>query len=196
VNKRIFDFVLSIIGLIFLAPLFLAIAIIIKFDSKGNAFFRQERVGENEKIFRIFKFRTMQTMQEKDSSKITIGKDSRITNIGHFLRKYKLDELPQLINILYGEMSFVGPRPEVPEYVKYYSDYNRKIVLSVKPGITDIASIKFKNENNILANEANPHQAYIERILPKKLRYCRFYVKKQSLCGDVAIILKTIKAIA
>lgn len=127
--------------------------------------------------------------------KITIGNDSRITNIGKTLRKYKIDELPQLINILKGEMSFVGPRPEVPEYVKYYSQKDRDIVLSVRPGITDIASIEFKDENAILSQEADPEKAYIEKILPKKLRYCRFYVKKQSLAYDVSIILKTLQAV-
>jgi lipopolysaccharide/colanic/teichoic acid biosynthesis glycosyltransferase len=193
--KRIFDLKCSILGLIILSPLFLIIAILIKLDSPGPIFFRQERVGKNGKPFRIYKFRTMQTAQATDSSKITVGKDSRITKIGHTLRRYKLDELPQLINILHGQMSIVGPRPEVPEYVKYYSDANRKIVLSVKPGITDIASIEFKDENNILANEANPQKAYIEKILPKKLRYCRFYVRKQSLCLDIAIIFKTLKAV-
>jgi lipopolysaccharide/colanic/teichoic acid biosynthesis glycosyltransferase len=191
--KRIFDLTFSTLGLIALAPIFLIISIIIKLDSQGAIFFRQERVGLNGKPFRIFKFRTMKTANS--GLKITVGSDSRITKIGAFLRKYKIDELPQFINILVGEMSFVGPRPEVPEYVKYYSEANRKIVLSVPPGITDLASIKFKNENDILAKEANPEQAYITKIMPKKLRYCRFYVQNQSLCYDVVIMWKTVWAV-
>ncbi len=147
------------------------------------------------KPFRIFKFRTMQTLQDKSSLKITVGADKRITRVGAFLRKYKIDELPQLINIIKGEMSFVGPRPEVAEYVKYYSDESRRIIFSVRPGITDLASIKFKNENEILSKESNPEAAYIEKILPKKLRYCRFYVKKRSFCGDLFIIIQTILAV-
>ncbi len=192
-TKRIFDIFFASIGLLVLSPALAAIAILIDLDSAGGIFFRQERIGKNGKPFRIFKFRTMRA--DNKGMKITVGNDSRITKIGQFLRKSKLDELPQLINILKGEMSFVGPRPEVAEYVKYYSDRDRKIVLSVRPGITDWASIKFKNESEILAKETNPEQAYINKILPKKLRYCRFYVKHQSLLGDVVIILKTLKAI-
>ncbi|MCE3232758.1 MAG: hypothetical protein K0R98_1015 [Rickettsiaceae bacterium] len=191
-TKRLFDLLLSIFGIITLAPLFIAIAILIKLDSPGKVFFRQTRIGKNGKPFRIFKFRTM---HENNGLKITTGNDSRITKIGRFLRQYKLDELPQLINIIAGDMSFVGPRPEVPEYVAHYSEYNRNIVLSVRPGITDIASIKFRNENDILTNEPNPESAYINIILPKKLRYCRFYVANQSLCGDIGIILKTLKVL-
>jgi lipopolysaccharide/colanic/teichoic acid biosynthesis glycosyltransferase len=193
-TKRIFDLIFSLAGLLILSPVLVAIAILIDLDSAGGIFFRQERIGKDSKPFSIFKFRTM--CANNSGMKITIGNDSRITKIGHFLRKSKLDELPQLINILKGEMSFVGPRPEVAEYVKYYSDRDRKIVLSVRPGITDWASIKFKNESEILAKEINPEQAYITKILPKKLRYCRFYVQHQSLVGDVMIILKTLKAIS
>jgi lipopolysaccharide/colanic/teichoic acid biosynthesis glycosyltransferase len=194
-QKRIFDIIFSSIGLILLAPLFIVIAVLIKVDSKGEVFFRQVRVGKNEVPFKIYKFRTMASKQKGSELKITIGNDRRITNIGKTLRKYKIDELPQLINILKGEMSFVGPRPEVQEYVKHYSKQNRDTVLSVRPGITDIASIEFKDENTILAKEADPEKAYIEKILPKKLRYCRFYVNNQSLCYDVFIILQTLKAV-
>lgn len=194
-QKRIFDIIFSIIGLLLLAPLFIVIAVLIKADSKGEIFFRQVRVGKDEIPFKIYKFRTMTSKHKGGELKITIGNDSRITNIGKTLRKYKIDELPQLINILKGEMSFVGPRPEVPEYVKYYSQKDRDIVLSVRPGITDIASIEFKDENATLSQEADPEKAYIEKILPKKLRYCRFYVKKQSLAYDVSIILKTLQAV-
>ncbi len=192
--KFSFDLFLSTIGLIILAPLFAIIAILIKIDSSGPIFFRQERIGQNIIPFNIFKFRTMKIKQDSNI-KITIGKDSRITKIGSILRKYKIDELPQLINVIKGEMSLVGPRPEVAEYVKYYSARDKQIVLSVKPGITDLASIKFRNENEILAKESNPEKAYIEKILPKKLAYCRFYATHQSLGLDVAIIIKTIKAV-
>lgn len=191
-TKRFFDIVFSIFGLATLAPLFLAISILIKLDSPGTIFFRQQRIGKKGKPFRIFKFRTM---YDNNGLKITTGKDSRITKIGYLLRKYKIDELPQLLNIITGDMSFVGPRPEVPEFVSHYSQYNREIVLSVRPGITDIASVKFRNENDILTHEENPESAYITKILPKKLRYCRFYVKNQTLCGDIGIILKTLKVL-
>lgn len=193
--KKIFDIVFAITGLVLLAPLFIAIAIIIKLDSIGPVFFRQERVGQNGRIFKIYKFRTMATLQSSEALKITVGADRRITKSGAILRKYKIDELPQLINILKGEMSFVGPRPEVAEYVKYYSDMDRAVVLSVKPGITDWASLKFKDENDILAKEENPEQAYINKILPIKLRYYRFYVKKRSVYMDIVIILQTIMAV-
>lgn len=194
-SKRLFDMVFSVSGLLFLAPAFVIIAILIKTDSKGPVFFRQKRIGKRGVSFYIFKFRTMQAIQSKKGLKITVGNDVRVTKIGVFLRKYKIDELPQLINIIKGEMSFVGPRPEVPEYVEHYSDKNREIVLSVRPGITDLASIEFRNENEILDTEENPEKAYIEKILPEKLKYCRLYVENQSLWGDVKIILRTIRAV-
>jgi len=193
--KITFDFTASLIGLILLSPIFIIIAILIKLDSKGEVFFRQVRVGKNEKPFRIFKFRTMSVNQTKGSLQITAGADARITKVGSFIRKYKIDELPQLINVLKGEMSLVGPRPEVPKYVEHYSEDNRKVVLSVRPGITDLASIEYRNENDILASESDPEKAYIEKILPEKLKYCREYVEKQSFMYDIGIILKTIKAI-
>ncbi len=194
-NKRIFDLSLAIIGVLILLPFFIIIAILIKLDSQGGVFFRQERVGKNGRVFKIFKFRTMVEKQVDKALKITIGRDNRVTKIGHFLRKYKIDELPQLINIIMSDMSLVGPRPEVPEYVQHYSDENKRIVLSVKPGITDLASIEFRNESEILSQEDNPEQAYIEKILPKKLEYYRSYVENQSLTGDIKIILRTVKAI-
>jgi len=194
-TKRIFDITLASIGIILLAPLFVIIAAIIKRDSEGNVFFRQERIGKNGNKFRIFKFRSMATMQNSGSLKITVGDDIRITKIGGFLRKYKIDELPQLFNVLAGEMSIVGPRPEVEEYVNHYSPHNKNVVLSVRPGITDLASIRFRSESDILALEANPAEAYINKILPRKLRYYRFYVKKQSMILDIKIIWMTIMAV-
>ncbi|PIR39924.1 MAG: hypothetical protein COV35_00260 [Alphaproteobacteria bacterium CG11_big_fil_rev_8_21_14_0_20_39_49] len=193
--KRLFDLIASFIGLIILSPVFIIIAVLIKTDSKGEVFFRQVRVGRGEKPFRIFKFRTMSVHQKKGSLQITTGGDSRITKVGAFLRKYKIDELPQLINVLKGEMSLVGPRPEVPKYVKHYSSENRNIIFSVRPGITDLASIEYKNENDILAGESAPEKAYIEKILPEKLKYCREYVEKQSFMYDIKIIFKTLKAV-
>jgi lipopolysaccharide/colanic/teichoic acid biosynthesis glycosyltransferase len=193
--KRTFDIIASLIGLIILSPLFIIIAVLIKMDSKGGVFFRQLRVGKNEQPFKIFKFRTMSVNQNKDSLQVTVGGDARITKIGKFIRKYKIDELPQLINVLKGEMSLVGPRPEVPKYVEHYSKENREIVFKVRPGITDLASIEYKDENDILANEQDPEQAYIEKILPAKLKYCSEYVEKQSFMYDIRIILKTVKAI-
>jgi len=193
--KRIFDIITSAIGIIILSPLFIIIAALIKLDSQGSVFFMQERIGLNGSKFCIFKFRTMTTKQSLDSPKITVGGDARITKIGHFLRKYKIDELPQLFNVLYGNMSIVGPRPEVEEYVNYYSKNDKEKVLSVRPGITDLASIRFRNESEILARQNNPHQAYIEKIMPRKLRYCRFYAKNQSIGLDMKIICMTANAI-
>lgn len=194
-TKRLLDIIFSSIGIIILSPLFMIIAILIRRDSEGPVFFRQERVGKDCKNFRIYKFRSMATMQKAGSLKITVGSDSRITKIGAFIRKYKIDELPQLFNVLRGEMSIVGPRPEVPEYVNYYSRRDKDIVLGIRPGITDIASLRFKNESEILAREENPQEAYIKKIMPRKLRYYRFYAKKQSVLLDIKIIWITIMAV-
>ncbi len=194
--KIILDITLSITGIVFLAPLFIIISVLIKLDSPGPVFFRQERIGKNGHTFRIYKFRSMTEAQEKNSLKITIGGDKRITKTGHLLRKYKIDELPQLFNVLSGNMSLVGPRPEVAEYVNHYSQRDKDIILSVRPGITDFASIRFRNESDILAHEENPQQAYIAKILPRKLRYCRFYVQKRSLLLDLQIIWMTLMAVA
>jgi lipopolysaccharide/colanic/teichoic acid biosynthesis glycosyltransferase len=154
--KRLFDFLSVTIGLIFLSPLFFLIALAIKWDSKGEVLFKQIRVGQYGKLFHVLKFRTMVTDAEKKGAKITTGGDPRITRIGTFLRKYKLDELPQLINVLKGEMSLVGPRPEVPEYVEFYPENLKQIIFTVPPGITDRASIEYRDENEILANSDDP----------------------------------------
>ena len=192
--KRGFDIIFSLIGLILLLPLLLIIAIIIKLESKGSVFYKQVRVGKNNADFKIFKFRTMFTGSDKKGL-LTVGnKDPRVTKVGYFLRKYKLDELPQLINVLQGNMSFVGPRPEVRYYVNHYSESDLEI-LSVKPGITDYASIYFRNEVEILKNADNPEQLYINDILPKKIALNKKYIAQNNIGTDIKIILKTISTI-
>lgn len=195
-SKRLFDLIFASLGLVILSPLLLLMAAWIKFDSTGSIFFRQERVGQYGKTFRIHKFRTMVTDAEKRGLQITVGNDSRITRSGAFLRRYKLDELPQLIDVIIGKMSLVGPRPEVPKYVAYYPSDVRDIVLSVKPGITDLASIEFKDENTLLAKSTNPEQTYINEVLPLKLRYCVEYIQQQTLLLDFKIILRTLYEVA
>jgi len=195
INKRIFDLLLVIPGLIVLSPVFLLIFFLISRDSDGPILFRQKRVGLNGQVFNVLKFRTMIVNAEQKGAKITTSGDSRITKTGCWLRKYKLDELPQLINVLKGDMSLVGPRPEVPEYVEFYTDEQKKKVLSVLPGITDRASIEFRNENDILKNSKDPVQDYKEKILPIKLDYYEKYVDERSLWLDLKLIIKTIVAI-
>lgn len=192
VSKRVFDFVLSGLGLVALAPVFILLAVWIKLDSSGPVFFRQERVGQFGKIFTIHKFRTMVSDAEKKGLQITVGADARVTRVGHWLRKYKLDELPQLLDVWLGSMSLVGPRPEVPRYVECYPEDVRDLVLSVRPGITDRASIEFKDENEILGRATEPNKAYIEEVLPIKLGFYVDYVKNRSLMGDLGLILRTI----
>ena len=191
--KRIFDIILSLFGLIILLPFMLITAIFIKLDSKGPVFFKQLRVTKNGREFKIFKYRTMRVGSDK-YSQITVGKDDRITKIGSFLRKYKLDEIPQLINVLIGDMSLVGPRPEVPKYVALYTD-EQKEILKVRAGITDYASIEFSNENNLLALEEDPEKAYIEKVMPRKIELNKKYLSEISILTDVKIILLTIKKI-
>ncbi len=191
--KRIFDITLSLFGLIILLPFMLIIAILIKLDSKGPVFFKQIRVTKNGREFKIFKYRTMRVGSDK-YSQITVGKDNRITKIGAFLRKYKLDEIPQLINVLLGDMSLVGPRPEVPKYVALYTK-EQKEILKVRAGITDYASIEFSDENDLLASEEDPEKAYIEKIMPKKIELNKKYLSEISILTDIKIILLTIKKI-
>lgn len=189
--KRVFDILASGIGIIVLSPILIVIAIAIKCDSNGEILFKQKRVGMNEKTFNIFKFRTMVTNAEKLGKQITVGNDCRITKIGSFLRKYKLDELPQLFNVLLGDMSLVGPRPEVPRYVELYTDEQRE-VFKVRPGITDLASLKYSDENDILANIENPEEHYINVIMQDKLELNLEYIKKSNIFFDIYIIIKTI----
>lgn len=190
-SKRIFDLFFTVPGIIVLMPLFIVIAIWIKLDSPGPIFFRQERAGQFERKIRIFKFRTMVNNAEKLGTQITVGNDIRITRSGYFLRKYKLDELPQLFNVIKGEMNLVGPRPEVPRYVKLYDDKQRA-VLNLVPGITDPASIKYRNESEILALSKDPEQTYILEILPEKILINLNYSSKSTIFSDFMIILRTI----
>lgn len=190
-GKRLFDIFCSSLGLIILAPLLLFIALWIKKDSAGPVFFRQTRVGLHGSLFKIHKFRSMYTESEA-KGKLTIGSDSRITPSGHFIRKYKLDELAQLIDVFLGKMSLVGPRPEVPDFMQHYSEEDRNIILSVKPGITDKASIEMVDENDILSKYPNPTQAYIDIIMPIKAKFYKEYVAHHTLMGDIQIIFQTI----
>jgi lipopolysaccharide/colanic/teichoic acid biosynthesis glycosyltransferase len=193
--KRLFDWIASTFGLLVLSPVFLVLAVWIKLDSSGPVFFRQERVGLGGKLFRIYKFRTMVSDAERRGLQITVGSDARVTRVGHRLRKYKLDELPQLLDVWLGHMSLVGPRPEVPRYVACYPVDVRDVVLSVRPGITDRASIEFKDENEILGRAIDAHTAYVQEVLPIKLRYYQDYVANRSFWSDIAIILNTLKAL-
>ena len=193
--KRAFDLLASFAGLLVLSPLFLVLAVVIKVDSPGAVFFRQERVGRHGRTFRIHKFRTMVADAEHRGLQITVGADARVTRVGAVLRRYKLDELPQLIDVMLGNMSLVGPRPEVPHYVACYPDDIREIVLSVRPGITDWASLEYKDESRILGLADNPDQAYVEDVLPAKLRYYLDYVANRTFLGDLRIIFATLVAI-
>lgn len=188
--KRLFDLVLSICGILFLLPFFIIVSILIKLDSDGDIIFKQTRVTKDGKEFKIFKFRTMRPDTEKQGQ-ITIGADNRITSIGSFLRKTKLDELPQLFNIVMGDMSFVGPRPEVPKYVRMYTKAQKEI-LKVRAGITDYASIYFSNESEILGKQKEPEKFYIEKIMPYKIELNKKYIKEAGLITDIKIIFLTI----
>lgn len=190
-TKRLFDIILSLFGIVILSPFLLIISVIILFTSAGGIFYRQIRVGKNGKEFLLFKFRSMRKGADK-SGALTVGmRDSRITPIGFYLRKYKLDELPQLFNILMGDMSFVGPRPEVPKYVAMY-DNDQRAVLEVKPGLTDYASIVYSEENTLLARAENPEEFYIKKVMPAKLKLNLRYIHEMSLATDIKVILKTI----
>ena len=194
VIKRNMDIVLSIFGIIVMAIPMIIISIAIKLNSKGPVLFRQVRVGKDGELFKINKFRTMITDAEKKGMQITVGKDNRITSVGHILRKTKLDEFPQLFNVLFGEMSFVGPRPEVPKYVDLYDDY-QKNVLKVKPGITDLASIEYRDESSILGQSSDPEKSYVEEVLPEKLKLNMKYIKNMTVFYDLKLIFKTLHRI-
>jgi lipopolysaccharide/colanic/teichoic acid biosynthesis glycosyltransferase len=190
VLKRTFDLIAATLGLIILSPFFLAIAASVKLSSPGPVFFRQERIGRNFVPFRIFKFRTMEVCDAPESL-ITIKGDPRVTPFGRFLRETKLDELPQLINVLKGEMSLVGPRPEVLEYVgQFRADYEE--ILRVRPGMTDEASVVYRNEEKLLAGADDPHDAYIRIVLPKKISLAKEYVRKRSFSHDLSLIIRTL----
>lgn len=192
--KRLFDIIASALGLIVLSPLFLVLAVWIKVDSKGPVFYRQTRVGWHNKDFRIFKFRSMRVGSDRGSLVTIGGRDPRITKSGYYIRKYKLDEFPQLINVLIGDMSLVGPRPEVRHYVDYWT-LDQMRVLDVRPGITDPASIKFRNENELMAQADDPEQYYINVIMQEKLRLYLEYVDNQSFLYDLRLIFATLRVV-
>ena len=188
--KRAFDIIASGLGLIVLSPLFLILAVWIKLDSPGPVLYRQVRVGRNNKDFRIFKFRSMQVGSDKGSLVTIGGRDARITRSGYYIRKFKLDELPQLLNVFVGDMSLVGPRPEVRHYVDYWTP-EQMHVLDVRPGMTDPASIKFRNENELMAQAEDPEKYYVEVIMQEKLKLYLDYVQHHSFWGDIGLIFKT-----
>lgn len=192
--KRLFDILASLILLIILSPLFIIFSIMIKLDSKGPIMFKQNRVTENGRIFKIFKFRTMVENADKNGSQVTVENDSRVTKIGKFLRKFRLDEIPQLINILIGDMSFVGTRPEVPKYVELYTD-EMKATLLMKAGVTSLASIKFKDEEKLLQLDGNIDKIYIENILPQKMQYNLEYLKRFNFFYDIKLMFMTLFAV-
>ena len=193
--KRLFDLCCAAAGLVLLVPVLAAVALWVVWDSPGPAFFRQQRVGRAGRLFHIVKFRTMHPRAETAGPPLTVGADGRITRAGHWLRRTKIDELPQLFNVLLGHMSLVGPRPEVPRYVALYPDDLRTLVLSVRPGITDRASIEFRDESTLLGQSSDPERTYVEQILPIKLQYGADYARSHTLRGDLAIILRTLAAL-
>jgi lipopolysaccharide/colanic/teichoic acid biosynthesis glycosyltransferase len=191
VIKRAFDVSVAAIGLIALSPLMLILAVLIKCDSQGPVFFTQKRIGKNFRPFLIYKFRTMKENAELRGPLITIGEDPRITRIGRFLRKAKLDELPQLINVLKGEMSLVGPRPELPRFVELFRCEYAEI-LSLRPGITDLASLKYQDEAKLMGQFTNPEDEYVRSILPDKIRLAKEYIDRSSIFFDLSLILRTL----
>ena len=195
--KRLFDLFFTLPALFLLLPLFLAVAVVIKLDDRGPVFFRQERVGYGGKRFLLWKFRSMVPAGASPSprqSQLTVGEDPRITRSGRWLRRSKIDELPQLINVLKGEMSLVGPRPEVPRYVELYGE-EEKTVLELLPGITDPASIKYRRESELLARSAEPERTYIEEIMPEKIRINLDYARRATLLTDLQVILATLRLV-
>ena len=194
IAKRAMDIILSAAALAVLWPLLLLIALAVVIDDPGPVFYRQVRIGRGGKPFRIFKFRTMVTDADKKGLAITVGRDRRITRVGAILRKTKLDELPQLFNVLRGDMSFVGPRPEVQEYTDLYTEEQRQVFL-VRPGITGVASIRYRNENDLLAASDDPNRTYIQEILPEKLRLDLSYIPRAGVVQDIALIFETLAVV-
>ena len=193
--KRLFDIGISGVGLLLLSPVLGAIAVLIKLDSPGPVLFRQQRVGRKGEPFDIFKLRTMRHETSGKGSELTVRDDSRVTRVGRTLRHYKLDELPQLLNVLVGDMSLVGPRPEVPRYVAKWSADTKRILLSVRPGMTDLASVEFRNENALLEGSADPEAKYVKEIAPVKNRLGIRYVQSRSFLLDIKILFRTFAAI-
>ncbi len=191
--KRIFDLLSALIVIIVFSPLLILLSVWIAFDSKGGVFYKQERVGKNGKLFNLLKFRSMRPNADR-AGQLTVGDDNRVTKVGRFIRKYKLDELPQLFNIVKGEMSIVGPRPEVPKYVDMYSEEQKKVLLAL-PGLTDFASIEYLDEQKILGAADNPEKIYIEEVMPAKLELNLKYIKERNFWLDIGLIFKTIFSI-
>jgi lipopolysaccharide/colanic/teichoic acid biosynthesis glycosyltransferase len=191
VIKRMFDVVLALASLILLLPAMVVVALLIKCDSTGTIFFKQERIGRGFRPFLIYKFRTMRQHSDHDGPLVTIGRDPRITRAGWFLRKAKIDELPQLINVLKGDMSFVGPRPEVRRYVELFPREYAEI-LTVRPGITDLASLKYRDEAALLAKAEDPDKEYLSHVLPDKIQLAKDYLQRSSFLFDLSLILKTL----
>jgi lipopolysaccharide/colanic/teichoic acid biosynthesis glycosyltransferase len=189
--KRLFDIICSSLGLLVLSPVFMVVAVLVKIDSKGPVFFRHARIGKDFRPFRVYKFRTMKEGAEQCGAPVTVDRDERITRLGRLLRRTKLDELPQLLNVLKGDMSLVGPRPEVKEYVDLYAAEYRQL-LTVRPGITDPASLQYSEEEKVLAESPNWEEDYRKRVLPDKIRLSLQYVEDHSLVTDLRLILKTI----
>jgi lipopolysaccharide/colanic/teichoic acid biosynthesis glycosyltransferase len=191
VIKRAFDIVIAATGLTVLLPIMIVVTILIKSDSQGPVFFKQKRVGKRFRAFLIYKFRTMKDNSELTGRLITIGEDPRITRVGRFLRKTKIDELPQLINVLKGEMSLVGPRPELPRFVELFRREYAEI-LTVRPGITDLASLKYQDEAKLMGQFTNPEEEYVRSILPDKIRLAKEYIDRSSIFFDLSLILRTL----
>lgn len=194
-GKRLLDIVCTLPGILMLIPIMLLISVCIKFDSPGPVIFQQVRVGRRGRPFNVLKFRTMKVNGENNGPSITTSRDARITRVGEFLRKYKLDEIPQLFNVIRGDMSLVGPRPEVSKFVERYPVGMKEKILSVRPGITDNASIEFRNENQLLADSSDPERCYVEEILPTKLALYDQYIDNHTIFGDLVIIFRTISAV-
>lgn len=193
--KRLLDLTVSALALLLLSPLLLLIALAVKLDSAGPVFFRQERVGQGGRVFRIHKFRTMRTDAERLGPQVTVGRDPRITRVGHWLRDRRLDELPQLIDVLLGTMSLVGPRPEVPRYVAHYPAALKAEVLAVRPGLTDPATLAHLDEAALLAAAPDPERAYIDEVLPRKLALQADYARRATLRGDLGLLWRTLCAL-
>jgi len=194
--KRTFDLVASLAGLIVLAPVLALVALAVRLESPGPSLFLQERVGLHGRLFRIFKFRTMRQATTGEQRQITVGADPRITRLGRFLRASKIDELPQLLNVVRGEMSLVGPRPEVPAYVACYAPEQRAVLLSVRPGLTDFAAIEFSDEAALLADAEDPESAYVNEVMPRKFALYQRYVNERSFALDLALIVRTVGKLA
>jgi lipopolysaccharide/colanic/teichoic acid biosynthesis glycosyltransferase len=192
--RRVFNFTSSLIGLILVSPVFAAVAIAVRADSVGPVFYRQRRVGRGGVLFDILKFRSMRVDAEAVGGQLTVGADPRITNVGRAIRKWKLDELPQLINVVKGDMDLVGPRPEVPKYVALYDQVQRG-VLSVRPGITDPASVEFRSESDLMAGHPDPEKFYVDEIMPRKLAINLEYLRTRTLASDIRVIFSTLLAV-